>query len=287
MERTEIDHESRHQEIWRALSTVCDPELDEAVTELGFIQEVSIGPDGDVWVRFRLLTFWCSANFTYLMASDMRDAIARLAWTREISMQQIDHFVSAEVSSGSSSGKSFREIFRLKAKEDLEGIRSTFRRKSFQRRQEALLRHLLGRGETIPDLSSMCLAELNQLNLDNGGGAFRTRYIQARTALGFCPHSSVPAFHDVQGRALDPGEFANYLQQLRRVRLNTEVDAEICRGLLAVRSGAKQEGALVQIKGAIARETAAAFEPPEYPVGVRSFKPPEACAATNRECGGL
>ena len=71
------------------------------------------------------------------------------------------------------------------------------------------------------------------------------------------------------------------------VRLNTEVDAEICRGLLAVRSGAKQEGALVQIKGAIARETAAAFEPPEYPVGVRSFKPPEACAATNRECGGL
>ena len=94
-------------------------------------------------------------------------------------MQLIDHFVSAEVSSGSSSGKSFREIFRLKAKEDLEGIRSTFRRKSFQRRQEALLRHLLGRGETIPDLSSMCLAELNQLNLDNGGGAFRTRYIQA------------------------------------------------------------------------------------------------------------
>lgn len=249
MQRTEIDHEARHQEIWRALSAVCDPELDEAVTELGFIQEVSIGTDGDVWVRFRLPTFWCSANFAYLMASDMRDAIARLDWTREISMQLVDHFVSAEVSSGSSSGKSFREIFRLKPEEDLEGIRSTFRRKSFQKRQEALLRYLLGRGETIPDLLRMCLAELNRLKICNGGVGFRTRYIQARTALGFCPHSSIPAFHDVQGRALDPSDFANYLQQLRRVRLNTEFNAEICRGLLAVRSGTKQEDALVQIKG--------------------------------------
>ena len=260
MQRSEIDHEARHQEIWRALSAVCDPELDEAVTELGFIQEVSICTDGDVRVKFRLPTFWCSANFAYLMASDMRDAIARLAWTRKVSMQLMDHFVSAEVNSGSSSGKSFQDIFQSEAEGDLEGIRSIFRRKSFQKRQEALLRYLLGGGETIPDLSRMCLAELNQLNLDNEGGVFRTRYIQARSALGFCPHSSVSAFHDVQGRALDPGELANYLQQLRRVRLNTEFNAEICRGLLAVRSGAKQDGALVQIKGAIAGG-AAAFKP--------------------------
>jgi metal-sulfur cluster biosynthetic enzyme len=258
MQRTGTDHESRHQEIWRALSSVCDPELDEAVTDLGFIQEVSIAADGDVRVRFRLPTFWCSANFAYLMASDMRDAIARVAWTRKVSMQLVDHFVSAEVSSGSSSGRSFQDIFKLEAEEDLEGIRSIFRKKSFQKRQEALLRYLLGGRETIPDLSRMCLAELNRLNLDNEGGAFRARYIQARSALGFCLHSSASAFHDVQGRALDCGELANHLQQLRRVRLNTEFNAEICRGLLAVRSGAKQDGALVQIKGAIVGEAAAA-----------------------------
>jgi len=249
MQGNEIDHQSRHQEIWRALSTVCDPELDEAVTELGFIQEVSVGTDGDVWVRFRLPTFWCSANFAYLMASDMHEAIAHLDWTREVSIRLMDHFVSAEISSGCSSGKSFPEIFRLKSGEDLEDIRSTFRRKSFQRRQETLLRHLLGKGETILDLSRMFLAELNQLDLDSEGGAFRSRYIRARTALGFCPHSAAPVFHDVQGRALDPGELANYLQQLRRVRLNTEFNAEMCRGLLAVRSDAKQDGTLVQIRG--------------------------------------
>lgn len=258
MDRTKIDLKLRHQEIWRALSTVCDPELDEVVTELGFIQEVTIGTAGDIWVRFRLPTFWCSANFAYLMASDMRDAIACLAWTREVRIQLMDHFVSAEVSSGSSSGKSFGDIFGLKAEKDLDDVRSTFRRKSFQGRQEALLRHLLGTGKTIPDLCRMCLAQLNELNLDNTGGAFRSRYIQARSALGFCPHSSLPAFHDVQGRVVDHTEFASYLQQLRRVRLNTEFNTEICRGLLAVRSAAKQEGALVQIEGVIALRAATA-----------------------------
>jgi metal-sulfur cluster biosynthetic enzyme len=259
MEQPVINLDFCLREVREALSTVCDPELDEPVTELGFIQEVFIAKGGDVFVSFRLPTYWCSANFAYLMASDMRDAIARLPWAGEIAIRLMDHFTSAEVSTGASAGKSFQESFPSETEEDLEDVRLIFRRKSFQKRQETLLRHLLGKGETIADLVGMSLAALEYRDLDGQGSMLRSRYLQARAVLGFGRVSSGPVFHDVAGIALDIRDFPSYLLELRRVRLNTEFNGAICRGLLEVRYGVKGEDGLVQIEGVSARETAALF----------------------------
>jgi metal-sulfur cluster biosynthetic enzyme len=271
MEHTAINLDACLREVRQALATVCDPELDESVTELGFIQEVSISKEGDVSVSFRLPTYWCSANFAYLMASDMHEAIARLPWIGKVSIQLTDHFTAAEVSTGTSSGKSFQESFPSEADEDLDGIRLIFRRKSFQKRQEMLLRHLLGQGETIDELVSMSLAALKDRDLDVEGIALRDRYLQARSTLGFECSPSGPVFHDVAGKTLNSAEFAGYLLGLRRVRLNTEFNATICRGLLEVRYGVRQEDGLVQIDGVVARETAAVFQPHPQATQVRSF----------------
>lgn len=271
MDRTAVNLEPCLQEVREALSTVSDPELDESITDLGFIQEVFIGNDGDVSVSFRLPTYWCSANFAYLMATDMRDAIARLPWAGKISIQLMDHFTSAEVSTGASSGRSFQESFESEAEEDLDGIRLIFRRKSFQKRQETLLRYLLGKGDEIAGLVTMSLAALERRSLDSEGSSLRTRYLQARTLLGFDRPSSGPIFHDVEGMALDTAGFADYLLQLRRVRLNTEFNAAICRGLLEVRYGVKQEDGLVKIGGAVACEAPAEFKPLQQDTHVRSF----------------
>jgi metal-sulfur cluster biosynthetic enzyme len=272
MEDTAIHLDACLQEVRQALSTVCDPELDEPVTELGFIQEVSIGKDGDVSVSFRLPTYWCSANFAYLMASDMHEAIARLPWIGKVSIQLTDHFTAAEVSTGTSSGKSFQESFSLEEEEDLEGIRVIFRKKSFQKRQETLLRHLIGRDESIPDLVGMSLLALKRLSLDSEGEVLRERYLQARALLGNeSALSRGLVFHDVEGDSLHVEEFADYLLGLRRVRLNTEFNATICRGLLEVRYGVRQEDGLVQIDGVVARETAAVFQPHQQDTQVRSF----------------
>ena len=272
MEHTAINLDACVHEVRQALSTVCDPELDEPVTDLGFIQEVSIGKDGDVSVSFRLPTYWCSANFAYLMASDMHDAIARLPWTGKIGIQLMAHFTSTQVSAGASSGRSFQESFPSEAEEDLEGVRLIFRRKSFQKRQEMLLRHLLAKGESIPDLVGMSLLALKRLPLDNAGGVLRERYLQARALLG---HESALSrglvFHDVEGDTLHVEEFADYLLGLRRVRLNTEFNATICRGLLEVRYGVRHEDSLVQIDGVVARETATTFDPSRQDTHVRSF----------------
>ena len=72
----------RVAEIWKRLSEVTDPELDEPVTELGFVERVDV--DGDtVEVDFRLPTYWCAANFAFLMVDDIRIAVEGAPWVPE------------------------------------------------------------------------------------------------------------------------------------------------------------------------------------------------------------
>ena len=54
------------------LERVLDPELDESVLSLGFVESVTSDTEGNVTVCLRLPTYWCAANFSYLMASDVR-----------------------------------------------------------------------------------------------------------------------------------------------------------------------------------------------------------------------
>ena len=53
-----------------------DPELDEPVTDMGFVEAVSVTgrAAGAVQVSFRLPTYWCSPNFAFLMADDIKRA---------------------------------------------------------------------------------------------------------------------------------------------------------------------------------------------------------------------
>ncbi len=57
-----------------ALRTVVDPELDEPITDLGFVRSVSVRGAG-VEVHLRLPTSFCAPNFAYLMASRASDAM--------------------------------------------------------------------------------------------------------------------------------------------------------------------------------------------------------------------
>ena len=65
--------------VLRALDAVIDPELDEPITDLGFVHTVAVSASGDVEVHLRLPTSFCSPNFAYVMASDAKDALAPLA----------------------------------------------------------------------------------------------------------------------------------------------------------------------------------------------------------------
>src|ERR671939_1923175 len=93
-----------------ALSGVRDPELDEPVTDLGFVSELGI-EDGAVSVRLRLPTYFCTPNFAYLMVADARAAVLSLPGVREARVVLDDHHASREINGGVNEKRAFVRIF--------------------------------------------------------------------------------------------------------------------------------------------------------------------------------
>ncbi len=229
---------ARAAEVWERLARVTDPELDEPVTELAFVSSVEVDPDGRVAIGFRLPTYWCAANFAFMMADDMRREVAALPWVRSIQLTLDDHMYADAVNRGMAEGLSFRDTFGDEASDDeLAEVRRTFAVKSFQRRQETLLRHLLAAGHDAAALLSLTLAELTALPPESEEAAkLVTRYLERRDV----PGSTLPgalAFVDEHGAAIEPEALHSRLRALRRVSINTEFNGALCRGLLATRYG--------------------------------------------------
>ena len=223
--------DSRVAEVRAQLATVSDPELDESVIDLGFVSKVAVSDAGDVSVGFRLPTFWCSANFAFLMAADMRESIVQLPWVRRIYIDLVDHFCSDQISWAASRGVPFEGSFGEDAGGDLSEVRLTFRRKAFQKRQEMLLRHLLAMVYP-PGIVSLRVQDLVSLPLDESGTLLRARYLDVRRQLGFPTEENVLAIHDVDGCAVQHADLTRYMLALRRVGLNADFNSELCRGLL-------------------------------------------------------
>ena len=229
--------QSREQEVWERLAQVVDPELDESVTELKFVTAVEVGADGRVRLCFRLPTYWCAANFAYLMADDMRRAVGGLAWVRGVTLELGEHMYADEINQGVSEGRSFKETFGAAAcEDDVEEVRRVFLIKAFQRRQAALLDHLLEAGHAAPDVLGLSIAGAEGLRLEPDGRDLARRYLERRGVVGRAePHE--PAFVDAQAAAIAPDSLPTYRRELRRVAVNAEFNGALCRGLLAARFG--------------------------------------------------
>jgi metal-sulfur cluster biosynthetic enzyme len=232
----------RTAEVWARLQSVIDPELDESVTELGFVTAVEVDAGGQVRVDFRLPTYWCAANFAFLMADDMRIAIGDLPWVTKVAVSLGEHMYAGEINRGVAAGLSFQATFGDAASGELEEVRRTFMVKAFQRRQEALLTYLLGHGHEPAALLQLSVAELAALPCDPEGHRLVERYLERRPVVGSRVNEVVRqkelAFVDHDDAALDAGQIHAYLRALRRVGVNAEFNSAMCRGLLATRYGA-------------------------------------------------
>ncbi len=120
---------SLESEILAALDTVADPELDQPITELGFVRSVSIADDG-VTVHLRLPTAFCSPNFAYLMASDAYDALRALYGIGEVRVLLDDHHDSDKINEGLAAEAGYVGTFGAEAEESLDELRTTFLRKA-------------------------------------------------------------------------------------------------------------------------------------------------------------
>lgn len=226
----------RHEEVYGQLAKVSDPELDQPLTELGFI--AGVGIDGNtVTVRFRLPTFWCAANFAFMMAADIRERVSELPWVERVEVQLQDHFFGPEINGGVNGGKSFVEAFPLLATDDLRELRETFRVKAFLARQERLLRSLLGAGWPEDAILRARVGDLPELPLGGEGPALAARYLAILEERGLAGDAAAPAFVHPDGKPIEPLEFRATLAHAQRTRLSVEFNAAFCRGLLKTRYG--------------------------------------------------
>jgi len=236
----------REAAVWDAVAAVNDPELDEPVTEMGFVERIEVGEDGSVKLDFRLPTYWCSPNFAFLMLDDVRTALDALPWRPRHRITLHDHLFADEVNQGLAAGKPFPEIFEeLAPGGNLDELRLKFRIKAFQRRQEALLAGLREAGWS----ESQILA-LDRRSLDSPPKALSAvfaRYAEAFTARFPQVAASAPVIVDWDGALVDVAGFAEHFARLRSVRINMEFNGALCRGLKEVRYREKADGELTLV----------------------------------------
>ncbi|MGB8817018.1 MAG: iron-sulfur cluster assembly protein [Rhizobiaceae bacterium] len=236
MDQTVSDRrlKSRRDEVWACLANVTDPELDESVTELNFVTHADVDLQNHVHIGFRLPTYWCAANFSFLMADDMRQAVQALDWVEGVTVVLGEHMYADKINAGLAHGLSFQETFGAEADGDLDELRQTFLVKAFQRRQVALLNHLTATGLSETRIVALTLGELDQLQVDEEGRRLVDRYLERRGVAGPV-RPDLMAFMTSEGAKLASDGLAAYVSALRRVGINAEFNSALCRGLLSVR----------------------------------------------------
>jgi metal-sulfur cluster biosynthetic enzyme len=226
---------NRREEVLSKLSLVLDPELDQSLTELGFIDDIELSGN-DVTVSFRLPTYWCGVNFSFLMAADIRKRVSELPWVNNVSVRLKDHSFAKDINEAVSNGKSFREAFPDMATEDLDELQRHFRMKAFTVRQEKLLRYLLQSGFSKSSIVRMTVQELRKLQEhDKNGRPFIERYLDILQELNFPMKPEGLAFLKSDRDPITEHEFDRYLLHSRRTRISMEFNANYCRGLFKTR----------------------------------------------------
>src|SRR5262245_11962336 len=93
---TEFDRDRDGPEILARLATVLDPELDDSISELGFVHAVRV-QGGHADVELQLPTSWCAVNFAFIMAEDVRKTLLQVEGIAKVTVRLGDHCAAAEI----------------------------------------------------------------------------------------------------------------------------------------------------------------------------------------------
>ncbi|WNG86105.1 iron-sulfur cluster assembly protein [Mycobacterium sp. ITM-2016-00317] len=219
---------SRSDEAFAALAAVVDPELDEPVTDLGFVRSLLVSPSGDVELHLRLPTSFCSPNFAYLMASDAKDVLVALTWARHVVVELDDHHDSAIINAGLAADAGYRGTFGHEAEDSLDELRQTFTRKAHTAAMERCLTALLrsDRARSEESLGRVTLGELPDDELT-------ASLLRRREALGLSTCGTEAVLVDHLGHRYDDVPMA--IRRARSTRISIDGNAHFCRGLLRTR----------------------------------------------------
>ncbi len=231
-------HGAQAREVWRRLGAVTDPELDEPITDMGFVERVDVLQGTDVEVDFRLPTYWCSPNFAFLMADGISRAVRALPWVERVKVRLQDHCFGDEVNAGVNGDKPFEDVFaRLTEGGDLDEVREKFREKAFMRRQEPLIIALRAMGRSDAQIAALTLEQFDRISFATHPDACaqKPRYREILIDDGLACLPDDPVFVDYSGAPVEAEQMTEHLRRLRAIRINMEFNGAMCRGLLATR----------------------------------------------------
>jgi metal-sulfur cluster biosynthetic enzyme len=213
-----------------ALGTVVDPELDEPITDLGFVRSVRVDA-ADVEVHLRLPTSFCAPNFAYLMASDALDAVRGVAGVEHVVVELDDHHDSGLINRGLAAAAGYRGTFGSEAEDSLDELRATFHRKAHTAAMERAVTALLraDRSLTEADVHGLTLGDLP------AGDPTAGALLRRRAAVGLPLDAGAAVLVDADGSRPDPAAAALFLRRARSVRISVDGNAHFCRGLLRTR----------------------------------------------------
>ena len=211
-----------------ALATVVDPELDQPITDLGFVRSIRIDPTG-VTVHLRLPTSFCAPNFAYLMASDAVDALRRVPEVGKVTVLLDDHHDSDKINAGLAADAGYVGTFGSEAEQDLDELRRIFQRKAHTAAMERSVMALLrSTGTTVEQLPGLTLGQLP-------GGSHKEALLRRRTAIGLGIRPDDLVLVDDDGVPVPAEAIPMRLRFAKAVRISVEGNAHFCRGLLATR----------------------------------------------------
>jgi metal-sulfur cluster biosynthetic enzyme len=214
--------------VMAALATVIDPELDQPITELGFVRSVRID-DAGVTVHLRLPTSFCAPNFAYLMASDAVDALRRVPGVGRVTVLLDDHHDSDKINAGLAADAGYVGTFGSEAEQDLDELRRIFQRKAHTAAMErCVMVWLRTTGRTVDEVHGLTLGELP-------GGPSKEALLRRRTDIGLGIRPDDLVLVDDDDVPVPPDKVPMRLRFAKAVRISVEGNAHFCRGLLATR----------------------------------------------------
>jgi metal-sulfur cluster biosynthetic enzyme len=214
------------QAILATLEAVRDPELDEAITSLGFVTSCTVSPDGDAQVRLRLPTYFCAPNFAFLMVADAYDAVAALPGIRTAHVLLEDHFAGDAINNGVAARAGFAATFAAEARGELDELRADFLRKAVLAGTDQVCRPLVEAGTGPDALAALTLGEVPPSRA-------LSRLRQRRAELGLPASNRAPLVIDpVTGAAVAAGALPLHMRKARTTGISVRANAGICRGML-------------------------------------------------------
>lgn len=212
-----------HLAVWAALGTVLDPELDEPLTDLGFVSSCTV-TDGHVVARLRLPTYFCAPNFAFLMVADAYDALSAVPGVVAVDVQLLDHFASDVINRGVARRVGFVASFSGEAVSELDSLRADFLRRAV----------LAGTDRVCRGLDPALLPGMTLGDVPPGSAVERLR--ARRRELGLpCSDSSPLLIDPATGNPIAAANLRRHLGLARVTRVSQEANSGVCRGMLAHR----------------------------------------------------